>query len=76
MYVARSTEIYEVIQQALRPPAKGSRLPLLDALDRKAILFATRRRLNPRCQERIRYRYERPRRVLNDEKQLFYEEPN
>lgn len=53
-----------------------ARLPSLDALDRKAILFATRRRLNPDAKKEIRYRYERPRRVLNDEKQLFYEEPN
>jgi len=74
--VFASAEIRDLIQQALRPPAKGSRLPSLDALDRKVKLFAIRRRLNPDAKRETRNRYERHTRVLNDESHLLYEEPN
>jgi hypothetical protein len=74
--VFASDEIRELIRQEIRPPAKGSRLPSLEVLDRKAILFAIRRRLNPDAKKEIRHRYERNRHVLHDEKRLIYEEPN
>ena len=69
-----SAEIHELIRQEIRPPAKGSHLPSLDAIDRKPMFFAIRRRQNPDAKKEIR-RW-RDRRVLNDDKRLLYEEPN